>query len=93
MSDCLFCRRGIAQVDYKHVALLRSELRDDGTLRARRTTRFCRKHHARLAIAVKRARFMALLPAERPPREIEWPPVGKKRKRKAGVSRERSGGA
>src|SRR5262245_43772483 len=83
MSGCPFCQRKLDRIDYKDVSLLREALRDDGSLRARRGTlstrgkrmggtRACRRHQSQLATAVKRARFMALLPAERPAKEIEW---------------------
>ena len=49
-------------VDYKDIALLRKFMSDRGKIRARRVTGACPKHQRELAIAVKNAREMALLP-------------------------------
>lgn len=77
MSACLFCHRKVVEIDYKDAASLTEVMRHDGTIRSRRTTRLCRKHQSQLATAVKRARFLALLPAEPPPRPIKWSARGK----------------
>ena len=49
-------------VDYKDLNLLRRFLSDKGKTRGRRVTGLSRKHQRQLAIAVKRAREIALLP-------------------------------
>jgi len=49
-------------IDYKDVDLLQRFVSDRGKIRPRRQTGTCAKHQRRLAIAVKRARHIALLP-------------------------------
>lgn len=49
-------------VDYKDLNLLRRFLSDKGKTRGRRVTGLSRKHQRQLAVAVKRAREIALLP-------------------------------
>jgi len=49
-------------IDYKDVGLLERHISDRGKIRPRRQTGTCAKHQRRLAIAVKRARHIALLP-------------------------------
>ncbi len=59
---CSFCAEKIDHIDYKNVDLLSRSLTDRGRLRGRRRTGTCAKHQRRLAVAVKRARHLALLP-------------------------------
>lgn len=59
---CAFCVDGVKQVDYKNTSTLRRFVSERGQILSRRKTGLCAKHQRRLARAVKRARFMALLP-------------------------------
>jgi small subunit ribosomal protein S18 len=59
---CYFCKEKVAEVDYKNYNQLRRYVSDKGKIRSRRTTGACRKHQRQVAVAVKRAREMALLP-------------------------------
>jgi len=59
---CAFCLEKTKTIDYKDIATLRRHLTDRGKIRSRRKTGTCAKHQRRLAIAVKRARHLALLP-------------------------------
>ena len=52
----------IENIDYKDTALLRKFISDRGKIRARRVTGNCVQHQRDVAIAVKNAREMALLP-------------------------------
>ena len=61
-KPCPYCRDKIAQVDYKDVGTLRKFVSDRGKIRSRRITGACRRHQRQVAVAVKRAREMALLP-------------------------------
>jgi small subunit ribosomal protein S18 len=61
-KPCPYCRDKIEQVDYKDVGALRRLISDRGKIRSRRITGACRRHQVQIAIAVKRAREMALLP-------------------------------
>ena len=49
-------------VDYKDTALLRKFISDRGKIRARRVTGLCTRHQRDIAMAVKNAREVALLP-------------------------------
>jgi small subunit ribosomal protein S18 len=59
---CQFCKEKATGVDYKDTALLRKFISDRGKIRARRVTGNCVQHQRDVAIAVKNAREMALLP-------------------------------
>ncbi len=59
---CAFCKEGAAPVDYKDVAMLRKFISDRGKIRARRVTGNCTRHQRDVAMAVKNAREVALLP-------------------------------
>ena len=59
---CAFCLEKSRTIDYKDVNMLRRYLTDRSKIRSRRKTGTCAKHQRRLAIAVKRARHLALLP-------------------------------
>ena len=61
-KPCPFCRDKIEHVDYKDVATLRKYISEKGKIRSRRITGACRRHQRQVAVAVKRAREMALLP-------------------------------
>lgn len=59
---CFFCRDKIEDIDYKDPVLLRPYISDRGKIAPRRKSGACAKHQRRLAIAIKRARHLALLP-------------------------------
>lgn len=58
---CPFCKEKI-EIDYKDVSRLQRYLSGRAKIEARRRTGTCAKHQRRLALAIKRARFLALLP-------------------------------
>ena len=59
---CQFCKEKATSVDYKDTTLLRKFISDRGKIRARRVTGNCVQHQRDVAIAVKNARELALLP-------------------------------
>ena len=59
---CLFCKNKITYIDYKDVELLKRFISASGKISPRRITGTCAKHQRVLALAIKRARQMALLP-------------------------------
>ncbi len=59
---CVFCKEKINHVDYKDTPLLRKYISDRGKIRARRVSGNCTQHQRDVAIAVKNAREVALLP-------------------------------
>jgi small subunit ribosomal protein S18 len=61
-KNCFFCREKIDEVDYKNSNQLRRYMSEKGKIRSRRITGACRRHQRQVAVAVKRAREMALLP-------------------------------
>ena len=52
----------MTHIDYKETHLLRKYVSDRGKIRARRVTGTCSQHQRDVAMAVKNAREMALLP-------------------------------
>ena len=61
-KSCYFCKDKIDEVDYKNYNQLRRYISEKGKIRSRRITGACRRHQEQVAVAVKRAREMALLP-------------------------------
>jgi small subunit ribosomal protein S18 len=59
---CYFTVQKIEYIDYKNVALLRRFVTDRGKILPRRTTGTSAKYQRQLAVAIKRAREIALLP-------------------------------
>ena len=59
---CLFCRDKVENIDFKNPGLLRPYVSDRGKIMPRRKGGACAKHQRRLAVAIKRARYLALLP-------------------------------
>jgi small subunit ribosomal protein S18 len=59
---CIFCAEHLPWVDYKEVNLLRRFMSDRGKIRARRVTGNCAQHQREVAVAIKTARELALLP-------------------------------
>jgi small subunit ribosomal protein S18 len=61
-KSCVACRDKVREIDYKNVEQLRKYTSDRGKIRSRRMSGACRKHQRQIAVAIKRAREMALLP-------------------------------
>lgn len=61
-KSCFFCKDKVRDVDYKNVNQLRRYISERGKIRAPRMTGACRRHQRQIAVAIKRAREMALLP-------------------------------
>jgi small subunit ribosomal protein S18 len=59
---CPFCLPGSVEIDYKDVDTLSKFLSDRGKILPSRVTSVCLKDQRDLSIAIKRARFLALLP-------------------------------
>lgn len=59
---CRFCADSTMSVDYKNPTMLKNYLTDRGKLIPRRITGNCAKHQRTLALAVRRARMIALVP-------------------------------
>ena len=59
---CRFCADKSLKVDYKDVRTLGSFITEGGKIVPSRTSGNCAKHQRQLAVAIKRARVLALLP-------------------------------
>ena len=59
---CIFCAGKVEWVDYKDINTLRRFTSDRGKIRARRVTGNCAQHQRDVAVAIKTARELALLP-------------------------------
>jgi small subunit ribosomal protein S18 len=61
-TQCRFCRRGVKYVDYKDVGTLEKLLTNRGKIYSRKRSGNCAGCQRKVKRAIKRARFMALLP-------------------------------
>lgn len=61
-KPCLFCKDGADWIDYKDVNLLRRYMSDRAKIKARRVSGNCARHQRDLAVAIKNARELSLLP-------------------------------
>ena len=59
---CSFCVDRVEHIDYKDVVKLRKYISERSKIIPRRVTGTCAKHQRRLALEIKRARALALLP-------------------------------
>lgn len=59
---CYFCQENLDEVDYKDAGLLRRFTSSYGKIAPRRRSGLCAKHQRKVAMGIKRARVMALLP-------------------------------
>jgi small subunit ribosomal protein S18 len=61
-KPCALCKDRSPWVDYKDVPMLRKYMSDRGKIRSRRVTGNCAQHQRALAMAIKTARELVLLP-------------------------------
>jgi len=61
-SRCRFCREGVTQIDYKDVGVLQKLVTSQGKLFSRKRSGNCAKCQGHARAAIKRARFLALMP-------------------------------
>jgi small subunit ribosomal protein S18 len=59
---CKFCEDKDVEIDYKDVSTLKKYTTDVGKIIGRRKSGLCAKHQRAIANAIKKARFMALMP-------------------------------
>ena len=59
---CRFCAEGVEVPDYKDVGRLQRMLSGQGRIYSRKRSGACARHQRLLKVALKRARFVALLP-------------------------------
>ena len=59
---CAFCAENIDHIDYKDVTRLKKHTSEREKILPRRVNGTCAKHQRQLTEAIKRARYIALLP-------------------------------
>ncbi|MFC3095224.1 30S ribosomal protein S18 [Alteromonas sediminis] len=59
---CRFSAEGVAEIDYKDIATLKNYITESGKIVPSRITGTSAKYQRQLSTAIKRARFLALLP-------------------------------
>jgi len=59
---CRFTAEGIKEIDYKDVGLLKDFINENGKIIPARITGTKARYQRQLSVAVKRARYLALLP-------------------------------
>jgi small subunit ribosomal protein S18 len=62
LQQCLFCSQNLKQIDYKEADFLRRFVSGQAKIIDPKFTGTCAKHQRQLARAIKRSRFMGLLP-------------------------------
>jgi len=60
--NCYFCQKGIKEIDFQETELLRKFISALAKIRPKKRTGLCARHQRKLAKAIKRARFLGLLP-------------------------------
>jgi len=61
-TKCRFCREKVGEIDYKDVDALEKLITAQGKLLSRKRSGNCAWHQRSAKKAIKRARFMALIP-------------------------------
>ncbi|MBI5071918.1 30S ribosomal protein S18 [Candidatus Falkowbacteria bacterium] len=61
-KTCYFCANNVKEIDYKDEAVLRKFISSYGKIVPRRRSGVCTKHQRKLALAIKRARILGILP-------------------------------
>ena len=59
---CRFTAEGVSEIDYKDVVTLKNYITESGKIVPSRITGTSAKYQRQLSTAIKRARFLALLP-------------------------------
>ncbi|WP_428267010.1 30S ribosomal protein S18 [Haliangium sp.] len=59
---CRFCADSTILIDYKNPQILKNFITDRGKIVPRRISGNCSKHQRQLALAIRRARMLALMP-------------------------------
>ena len=61
-KPCPLCESGIRQINYKDENSLTRLMTDAGKIMPRRMTGMCARHQRQVGTAIKRARYLALVP-------------------------------
>ncbi len=60
--NCFFCQRSIKEIDYKKISLIERFTSGLGKIKNKKKTKVCSTHQRKLSQAIKRARYLGLLP-------------------------------
>ncbi|MGD8277137.1 MAG: 30S ribosomal protein S18 [Gemmatimonadota bacterium] len=61
-KSCSMCEAGVRQVNYKDDKTLGRLMTEQGKILPRRMTGTCARHQRQVSLAIKRARYLALVP-------------------------------
>lgn len=61
-KSCWFTKEGVEYIDYKEIDILKRYINDKGAILSGRQTGTSLQYQRELTLAIKRARYMALLP-------------------------------
>jgi small subunit ribosomal protein S18 len=61
VGSCRFCAEKLTEIDYKDINRLKRYTTEKGKILSSRSTGTCAKHQRQLAVAIKRARYIAIL--------------------------------
>lgn len=61
-GKCFFCQKGIREISYKDTGILKRFISAQAKIAPPKKTGTCHKHQHQLSQAIKRARFLAILP-------------------------------
>ena len=67
---CAFCVNHVKYIDYKEISVLKRYVSDQFKIESRRKSGVCSKHQRALALAIKRARHLAMMPIGRAHRMV-----------------------
>ena len=59
---CRFCKDKTYEINYKNMNTLERMISERGKILSRRVTGNCAKHQRKISAAIKRARFLSLIP-------------------------------
>jgi small subunit ribosomal protein S18 len=62
---CRFCKDKINSIDYKDLNILEKMIIERGKMSSRRSTGNCARHQRKVARAIRRARYLSLIPFTR----------------------------
>jgi len=62
VKACPLCESGIRQINYKDEKTLARMMTEQGKILPRRMTGMCARHQRQIGLAIKRARYLALVP-------------------------------
>lgn len=62
MNNCYFCKKNMNEIDFKDINVLSNYISRSNKIKSQKKTRLCSKHQRRIALAIRRARYLGLLP-------------------------------